>query len=57
MREEIRERDNCARLAKGSGSTLLGANILFNGIVHSVVGDIPIDSEASVVTSSISKIC
>ena len=45
----------------------MGANILgFNGVVHSVVGDVPVDSEAgdvpvdseaSVVTSSISRIC
>jgi len=36
----------------------MGANILgFNGIVHSVVGDVPVNSEAPVVTSSISRIC
>jgi len=30
----------------------LGANILrFNGVVHSVVGDVPVDSEAPVMTS------
>ena len=46
--------------AKGHVSRWLpmAANILgFNGVVHSVVGDVPVDSEASVVTSSISKIC
>ena len=36
----------------------MGANILeFNRIVHSVVGDVSVDREASVVTSSISRIC
>ena len=36
----------------------MGANILgFNGVVHSIVGDVPVDSEAPVVTSSISRIC
>ena len=36
----------------------MGANILgFNGVVYSVVGDVPVDSEAPVVTSSISRIC
>ena len=42
------------------GSTSLGANILgFNGVVHSVVDDVPVDSErlCLVATSSISKIC
>ena len=34
------------------------ANILgFNDIVLLVVGDVPVDSEALVVTSSISRIC
>ncbi len=33
----------------------MGANFLgFNGVVLSVVGDVPVDSEAPVVTSSIS---
>ena len=37
---------------------LIRANILrFNGVVHSVLGDVPVDSEAPVVTSSISRIC
>jgi len=36
----------------------VGANILgFNSVVHSVVGDVPVDSEAPVVTSLISRIC
>ena len=36
----------------------MGANILgFNGVVHSIVGDVPVDSKAPVVTSSISRIC
>ena len=36
----------------------MGANILgFNGVMHSVVGDVSVDSEAPVVTSSISSIC
>ena len=43
------------------GSTLYGneyANILgFNSVVHSVAGDVPVDSEAPVVTLSISRIC
>ena len=35
----------------------MGANILgFNGVVHSVVGDVSVDSETPVVTSSISRI-
>ena len=47
---------------KSLGSTwvrlLMGANILrFSGVVHSVVGDVPVDREAPVVTSSISRIC
>jgi len=34
------------------------ANILgFNGVVHSVEGDVFVDNETSVVTSSISRIC
>ena len=34
------------------------ANILgFNGVMHSVVGDVLVDSEVPVVTSSISRIC
>ena len=34
------------------------ANILgFNGFVHLVVGDVLVDSEAPMVTSSISRIC
>ena len=37
---------------------LLIKNILgFNNVVFSVVGDVPVDSETSMVTSSISKIC
>ena len=40
------------------GSTPMGANIPgFNSVVLSVVGDVPVDSEAPVVTSSISRIC
>ena len=36
----------------------MGANILgFNSVVHSVVGDVPVDSKTPVVTSSISMIC
>ena len=37
---------------------LLIKNILgFNSVVFSVVDDVPVDSETSMVTSSISKIC
>jgi hypothetical protein len=33
-------------------------NILrFNGVIFSVVGNVPVDYEASVVTSSILRIC
>jgi len=36
----------------------IGADILeFNGVVHLVVGGVPVDNEVPVVTSSISKIC
>ena len=36
----------------------MGANILgFNGVMHSVVGDVLVDSEAPVMTSSISRTC
>ena len=37
---------------------LMKTNILgFNGVVHSVKDDVSVDSEASVVTSPISRIC
>jgi hypothetical protein len=40
------------------GLTLVGANILrFNGVILSVVGNVPVDYEASVVISSILRIC
>jgi hypothetical protein len=39
------------------GSIFYGANSLnFNGVVLSVVGDVPVDSEAAAVTSSILRI-
>jgi hypothetical protein len=39
------------------GLTPVGANFLgFNGVVLLVVGDVPVDSETHVVTSSISRI-
>jgi len=40
----------------GTGACIFSRIILgFNGIMLSVVGDVPVDSEASVVTSSISR--
>ena len=40
------------------GGSVWGANILgFNGVVLSVVDDVPVDSEESMVNSSISRIC
>ena len=49
--------DKTGQICIRPGAFSAGVNILeFNGVVLSVIGDLSVDSEASMVTSSISKI-